>query len=66
MSARTELIKALEDQGFTWRTTARGHVMVYAPDGGAVTTLPGTTSDWRSLKNCIAQLRRSGFEWKGR
>ena len=38
----------------------RGHFKVYV--GGALTTtLPGTPSDPRSLKNAIAHLRRAGL-----
>ena len=38
----------------------RGHFKVYV-DGALVTTLPGTPSDARSLKNAIATLRRAGL-----
>lgn len=61
-----DLIRELEAQGFTWRTTARHHILVYSPDGNVVTTMPSTPSDHRSMKNCLSQLRRAGFEWKGR
>jgi hypothetical protein len=66
MSALTELLRELEAQGFTWRTTKRNHILIYAPQGHVVTTLPSTPSDHRSMKNAIAGLRRAGFEWKGR
>lgn len=66
MSQLSEILAQLDAQGFTWRRTSKGHVMVYAPDGRSVATLPGTPSDYRSLKNAIAALRRAGFEWKGR
>lgn len=66
MSALTELIRELQAQGFTTRTTKRGHILVYAPDGRMISTLPSTPSDHRSMKNAIATLRRAGFEWKGR
>ncbi|MET0904315.1 MAG: hypothetical protein ABWZ52_13835 [Acidimicrobiales bacterium] len=66
MSDRKQLIRELEAQGFTWRETTKGHVLVYSPDGRVVTTLSGSTSDHRSLKNAIAALRRAGFTWKGR
>lgn len=66
MSAMTELLRELVNQGFTCRTTKRGHFLVYDPTGRVVTTLPSTPSDHRSMKNAIAVLRRAGFEWKGR
>jgi len=66
MNGMTELLRQLDAQGFTWRPTKRQHIMVYAPDGRLVTTLPSTPSDYRSMKNAIAVLRRAGFEWKGR
>jgi hypothetical protein len=57
-----KLIKALEDQGFDITVTTKQHYMVWL-DGEFVTTLPGTPSDWRSLKNSIAAARRFGFRW---
>lgn len=54
------LIKDLTRQGFEVRLTRRGHHMV-SKDGGAITTFPGTPSDWRSLRNSLAALRRAGF-----
>jgi predicted RNA binding protein YcfA (HicA-like mRNA interferase family) len=62
----SEIVEQLEAQGFRCRTTRKGHIMVYAPEGHVVTTLPSTPSDTRSLKNAIAVLRRAGFQWKGR
>ena len=38
----------------------RGHFKVYI-GGVLTTTVPGTPSDPRSLKNAIAQLRRAGL-----
>ena len=38
----------------------RGHFKVYVA-GVLTTTLPGTPSDPRSLKNAIAHLRRAGL-----
>lgn len=61
-----ELLQVCEDQGFHVRTTKGGHYLVTSPDREAVTTVPSTPSDWRSLRNCVAALRRYGFVWKGR
>jgi predicted RNA binding protein YcfA (HicA-like mRNA interferase family) len=55
-----KLIKKLEAQGFEVRTTKNGHHQVYK-DGRRVTTLAGTSSDWRGRKNAMAQLKRHGF-----
>ncbi|AER49397.1 hypothetical protein STINGER_83 [Mycobacterium phage Stinger] len=38
----------------------RGHFKVYV-NGALTTTLPGTPSDTRALKNAIATLRRAGL-----
>lgn len=58
-----KVLKALREQGFETRTTTRGHVRVFGPDGKYVTTFAGTGSDWRGIKNGIAQARRAGFRW---
>ncbi|NNG20478.1 hypothetical protein HJ590_13065 [Naumannella sp. ID2617S] len=57
-----KLVKALEKQGFTCSLTTKGHVAVYR-GGVLVATFSGTASDWRSMKNALAPLRRAGFEW---
>lgn len=56
-----KLTKALEDQGFSVRVSKRGHILVFNSDG-LVATFSGTPSDWRSLKNSMAALRRAGFK----
>lgn len=56
-----KLVKELEAQGFTVRTTKRQHLMV-SRNGRPITTLAGTPSDWRSLKNGLAALKRAGFK----
>lgn len=56
-----KLTKALEEQGFSVRVSKRGHVLVFNADG-LVATFSGTPSDWRSLKNSMAALRRAGFK----
>ncbi|MFD8732341.1 hypothetical protein [Streptomyces sp. NPDC059611] len=55
-----QLIKKVEAQGFEATKTKRGHWLV-KKGGVRVTTLPGTPSDPRSLKNCIADLKRHGY-----
>jgi predicted RNA binding protein YcfA (HicA-like mRNA interferase family) len=59
-----DVIAAAEDQGWEVTRTKKGHLQFIPPDP----TRPmvhgsGTPSDWRSLKNLIAQLRRSGLVW---
>jgi hypothetical protein len=66
MSDINKLLRELARQGFTYRGTGSGHYLVWGPDGKVVTTLPASPSDWRSLKNAIAVLRRAGFTWKGK
>lgn len=56
-----KLVKQLEAQGFTVKTTKRQHLMV-SRDGRPITTLAGTPSDWRSLRNGLAALKRAGFK----
>lgn len=58
-----ELIKALIAQGFTVSPTRNGHYTVRDRNGGYVTTISGTPSDYRATKNAIARLRRAGFVW---
>lgn len=50
-------------QGFTVRTTTKGHSQVLAANGQIVAVFSGTSSDVRALRNGIAQLRRAGFVW---
>jgi len=57
-----KIAKALEAQGFTTEETKRGHLMVFR-DGRLVATFSGTPSDWRSMKNSLADAKRAGFEW---
>ncbi|MSZ76800.1 MAG: hypothetical protein F2667_06795 [Actinobacteria bacterium] len=54
--------KALEAQGFETAVTRRGHLLVLR-DGRRVALFSGTASDWRALKNSIADARRAGFKW---
>jgi ribosomal protein L32 len=49
--------KALEAAGFTI-TYHQGHYTVRNERGARVYTLPGSPSDWRTIKNIKAQLRR--------
>lgn len=53
------LIDRLKATGCTVEWTGGGHLKV-AKNGRSV-TLPATASDWRSLKNSIAQAKREGL-----
>lgn len=55
-----ELLEKLERQGFEVTRTKKNHYKV-SKDGRLVATLPGTPSDWRSLRNCVAVLKKAGF-----
>lgn len=57
-----KIAKALKEQGFEVEVTKRGHMIVLR-DGRQVATFSGTPSDWRSLKNSLADARRAGFIW---
>ncbi|MFE6272207.1 hypothetical protein ACFVQ9_25840 [Streptomyces goshikiensis] len=56
-----QLIKAIEKQGFNTRPTKNGHYQVHKGTT-FVTVIPGTPSDPRSLKNCLAYLKKAGFK----
>jgi len=57
-----KVVKALEAQGFEVRVTRRQHLVVLR-NGRIVATFAGTASDWRSMRNSIADARRAGFQW---
>lgn len=52
-----ELIGTLVEQGYTVRRTSKNHYLV-TKNGQRVTTLAGTASDHRSMKNARADIRR--------
>ncbi|QCV96503.1 hypothetical protein [Acidipropionibacterium acidipropionici] len=56
----TQLITRLSRQeGITVRRTSKNHYRVYR-DGLMIAGIPATPSDWRSLRNAKAKLRRAG------
>ena len=61
-----EVQKAAEKQGWRIKPLKSGHKMYLAPDGDNKVTAPGTPSDSRGMDNLLGDLRRYGFEWKGR
>lgn len=60
-----ELLAELDKQGFKYKVTKKGHVMIKTADNKPVTTFSGTPSDIRSWKNSISRLKRAGFEDEG-
>jgi len=57
-----DIVKGLEAQGFEVRTTSKQHLVV-TRDGELIATFSGTASDWRSIRNTLAPLKRAGFRW---
>jgi len=57
-----KIVKALRAQGFTVEITAKQHVIVSREDR-VIAVFAGTASDWRSLRNSLAPLKRAGFRW---
>lgn len=55
-----ELMGRVEAQGFTWRLSSKGHVIVYK-DGRTVAVFSGTPSDIRAWRNSLSDLKRAGF-----
>lgn len=60
-----KIVKALEAQGFVVEVTAKQHVIV-SRGGKLIATFSGTASDWRSIRNGLAPLKRAGFRWPPR
>ena len=52
-----QLLDGLKPLGWTWAPTGSGHVKLTAPNGDIV-FVPSTPSDWRSMRNVRAQIRR--------
>lgn len=65
-SELTKILKAAEKQGWRVERTKKGHYKLYAPDGKNIVTAPGTPGRGRAVANLVSQLRRYGFQWKGR
>jgi hypothetical protein len=61
-----KVIREAEAQGWRVEPTKNGHWRFYAPNGRDIVHAAGTPSDYRSLENFLAQMRRAGFVWRGR
>jgi predicted RNA binding protein YcfA (HicA-like mRNA interferase family) len=61
-----DVVKDAKRQGFRVTLTKKSHWEFLPPDPTKeIVIAPGTPSDKRSILNLIAQLRRSGFIWRG-
>ncbi|QNL30197.1 hypothetical protein SEA_MARIOKART_70 [Gordonia phage Mariokart] len=57
-----DLIREIEQAGGEIRRSKRNaHLKVYL-NGNLIGTISATPSDWRSIKNSRAQLRRNGLD----
>jgi len=61
-----ELRKAAEAQGWRIEKTKKGHWKFLAPNGEDIVIVAGTPSSKRGFDHAVADLRRYGFQWKGR
>lgn len=69
MSGRKDVervVRTAREQGFLVDRTGKNHWRVRGSDGQFVTTLPATPSDFRSLLNALARLKRAGLVWPPR
>jgi hypothetical protein len=58
------VISGAKAQGFRVTRTKKGHWEFKAPDTRwSPVYASGTTSDWRSVRNLISELRRAGLVW---
>ncbi len=59
-----DIEQAAREQGFIVTRTTKGHPKFIPPDRAKQIVIgSGTPSDYRSLANLIAELRRQGFIW---
>lgn len=61
--AKSEIAALLEQvraEGGSYQPTKKGHLAVDCPDGQRV-IIPSTASDYRSVRNSVAELRRHGY-----
>lgn len=57
-----ELIKELQDQGWTVDQTSQGHYRATPPDPDKqIVHMGGDSGDYRAVRNNIARLKKSGF-----
>lgn len=59
MREMSQYLAALRGQGYSTALSRNGHVKVYSPEGCLVTVASGTPSDFRSVRNLRARVRRA-------
>jgi len=57
-----DLVKRIRRAGFGVHPGGKSHLVVTDSDGARIVTFSSTPSDWRAVKNIIADLRRNGVE----
>jgi hypothetical protein len=62
MDEITRLIRVATKAGWQIKPGNGGHLKWFAPDGLTIVVSPSTPSDWRSMKNHVARLRRAGLD----
>lgn len=59
-----DIERAAKEQGWEVGRTKKGHPRFVPPDPTrGIVIGSGTPSDWRALKNLLAELKRQGFIW---
>lgn len=58
-----DMIRALEEQGWTVKPTSRNHYQATPPGDGKIVHFSPSTGDWRAFNNTVSDLRRQGFKW---
>lgn len=53
----------VDNQGWRYDNSGKGHPKLFAPSGARVIPVPTTPGDQRSLLNFTAQVRRAGGIW---
>jgi predicted RNA binding protein YcfA (HicA-like mRNA interferase family) len=61
-----QILRTAEWQGWRVELQRGGHYKLYPPNGDRIVTTGSTPSAPSALRNLIAEMRRRGFEWKGR
>jgi predicted RNA binding protein YcfA (HicA-like mRNA interferase family) len=59
-----DIERAAQEQGWEVGRTGKGHPRFVPPDKTKrIVVGSGTPSDWRALRNLLADLKREGFIW---
>lgn len=56
-----QLLRKAKKQGWDVSKRKSNHLLLESPDGATV-MVPCSPSDWRSMKNCEAELKRAGMQ----